>query len=237
VCGNRTGTIKETDLVCEQQFKNPYEESKYFAETYIHKFPELNTTIFRPGVIVGRHKDGHAAFFEGFYRPIRAIIAAHSFAEQKLKLPRREKLESALHLPILKLPIRMYGDPESELALTPVDWTASTIAELIEHPENKTYHIVPNKSLTLKLVLEAICEVLSIQGYHVGAGPTRNPLDMFYNRMIRDFRPYLQNQPTFETSVGHTCPVLDKEFIKKIVAYWRMNEINQQEVTEYAKQR
>lgn len=225
ISGDYTGTFKESDYDLGQVFKNPYEQSKFNAEGIVRNHNLLDVTVFRPGILVGRYEDGHSTLFEGFYRPMRAIVAAHDFAERRLKLPRREVLESALHLPVLHLPIRIYGAPESTIALTPVDFAASSIASLISSGcESRTYHIVPDKLPELHTIAEAICEVLGIEGYHVNLKHTRNPLDAFYNRLLRDFLPYLHDHPSFQTSVGASCPSVDKEYIKRLIAYWRVHD-------------
>lgn len=228
ICGDHKDNFAESDFSVGQSFKNSYEESKYNAEGFVRNHPVRDVQIFRPGILVGRHSDGHAALFEGFYRPLKAIVAAHVFAEQKLGLPPREWLEDTLHLPPLTLPIRIYGDPNSTLALTPVDWATDVIADAITNAKpydsGRVYHVVPSSLPTMNEIAESVCESLAIRGLHVMPEHTHNPLDMFYNRLIRDFRPYLHDQPVFQTSVGQSCPPVDRVFIKRIVAYWREHD-------------
>mgnify|MGYP001561259211 CR=1 FL=1 len=224
VCGTEVKNLKEEKLPPITVFRNRYEESKYRAENYVYG-SKLDYTVFRPGILVGRYSDGRSKFFQGFYRPIKAIVAAHSFAEQKLKFPRREVLESKLHLPTLHLPMRLYGDPNSTLALTPVDFAAEAIAKRLDDSSiGKIYNVVPDRLPTLLEVTDSVSEVLGIKGYHPNMERTVNPLDMFYNRMVRDFHPYLHDHPTIETSIGHECPKVDKGYLMRIVAYWRAHD-------------
>lgn len=226
VCGDRNGTFSESQLGVHQRFKNNYEQSKFFAESLLRRVTRLDVTVFRPGILVGGYSDGKTTLFEGFYRPLKAMVLAHVFAERRLKLPKREIVERVLHLPNLRLPIRLYGDPESLLSLTPVDWAADEIARLIDISElQRTYHIVSDRMPTLALIAESINEALSLRGFHVNPSHTRNPLDMFYNRLMNDFHSYLQNQPKFETSVGHRCPPIDREYLKRVIVYWRSNDM------------
>ena len=219
VSGDIDDSFKEDDLDRGQMPKNPYELTKLAAET-IARRSAMDLTVLRPGILIGRYSDGQAAMFEGFYRPIRAIALTHRFAEQKLYLPRRETLEQRLRLPPLHLPVRIYGDPNSRLALTPVDWAAETMVGLVDAAPG-TYHVVPDQPPTMREVGNAINQAFNVKGVHVGLGPTRNPLDIFYNRMIRDFHPYLKAQPAFDTSVGKGCPPVDESYIERAIRYWR----------------
>jgi len=223
VAGDESRIFNEEDLGVGQWLKNPYEASKVAAEGHVRS-SGVDATIFRPGILVGRHSDGHAAFFEGFYRPYKALVATHRMAEKTLSLPPREEFERRFSLPSLHLPIRVYGDPDCAVALTPVDWAAETMAKLIDEGDLRTYHIVPAELPQLRIMADAANHALGLTGFHVGPGPTRNPLDMFYNRLIRDFHPYLQNQPIFGTTVGADCPPVDAEYMERVVRYWREHD-------------
>ncbi|MDP2660657.1 MAG: SDR family oxidoreductase [Dehalococcoidia bacterium] len=233
VCGDHRGVWREEHYNEGQGFKNRYESSKYAAESLVRHHPLLRTTILRSGILVGRYQDGSSAFFEGFYRPVRAIVYAHRFAEQKLGLPPREELEHAMHLPRLSIPVRIWGQAESTLALTPVDWAADQVIKVVGKElgrESKTtpvYHVAPDRLPTMANITRGTNAGLGIGGWN--AGPhTRNPLDLFYNRLIRDYLPYTKDQPDFETSLGHTCPVVDEEFIARCVRYWRTHGSREQ---------
>lgn len=226
VAGRHQGIFSEDNFDVGQTFKNPYEESKYQAELFLRSNPLLNITIFRPGILIGRYEDGKSSTFQGFYRPLRAIYATHAFAERSLGFPKREILESRIGLPPLTLPVRIYGEEDSTLALTPVDWAADTMLELIEdsNPLKQCYHLCPSVLPTNRQISSSVCEALHIQGLHTGPGPTRNPLDLFYNRLIKDFSEYLHSQPVFETSVGQTCPPVNTSYLTRVITYWRDND-------------
>lgn len=227
VVGDHQGEFTETDFDLGQKPHNKYEESKLAAEGVVRNHPYLRTTIFRLGILVGRYDDGMSAFFEGFYRPVRAVVYAHRFAEKKLHFPPREEFEEALFLPRLNLPVRIFGQPESTLALTPVDWAAEQIARIVTESaerashETETYHVCPDVLPTMADVCAGINQGLGIRGYHVGPKTRRNPVHMFYNHLIRDFSPYIHDQPDFKTSLGHTCPRVDVAFLERCVRYWR----------------
>lgn len=217
-CGTVRGTWAEDDFAVGQGFKNHYESSKYTAEEIARK---VSATIFRPGILIGRYDDGFSPFFSGFYRPIRAVTLTHRFAEKRLHLPPREQMEHTLGLPKLTIPLRIYGEPQSALALTPVDWAAETMADLIHKEAEGCFHIVPSAPPRMDDIVMAVNEALSVGGFHVGSSPTRNPLDMFYNRLIKPYHPYLKEQPHFQTSLGDTCRPVDRDYLCRVIKYWR----------------
>lgn len=235
VAGYWQGEFGEDDLPRpdpgggRQMHRNPYEHSKWWNEWCLHHglddFAGLEWTVLRLGILVGAWGDGRATLFEGFYRPLRAIIACHRFAEETLHLPRRRALEECLHLPQLTLPIQIHGDPDSTLALTPVDWAAQVVVAGVERGSpGATYNVVPQVVPTNRAILDAVQEALSLRGMEFSRERRRAPLDLLYNRLIRDFLPYLREQPRFLTSIGHTCPPVDQEYLVRVINYWRIHD-------------
>jgi len=225
VCGNYRGKWDENDLNRGQKFKNPYEESKYEGEQLIHTLPSnFSKTVFRPSIIVGNSHNGESTSFDGFYRPVRAIARIMKLVEKDLKLPPRERSEEILHLPRLHVPLTIMGDPDSTLNLVPIDWVADKIVENLD--KVGTFHLTNPSPPTNREVVETINQVLGITGPHFekeGDYRNRGPQDTIYQRMIRDFSPYLQYEPKFNSSVNSEL-LLTKaniEFIIKIIRYWR----------------
>ena len=221
VCGDHKGLFTERDLNVKQGFKNLYEESKYEAERSLRANPDLQLTVFRPGILIGRYSDGHAASFGGFYRPLGAIIACHRFFERDLGFPPRERFEDALHIPRLNLPIKITGDPNSLTALTPIDWAAKSIVENLNPGSiGRTFHLVPQRQPRMRELVLAIRSALNISGIEVVEHARKDPLSLMYNRLVRDFTPYTRSQPTFTTSLGN-CPFVNQSYLERVVAYWR----------------
>ena len=221
VSGDHTGIYTEGDFDVGQGFRNSYEESKFQAEKAVRE-SGLDYTIFRPGILVGRHRDGYTKSFNGFYQPVHAIVACHEFAENKLKFPPRHKFEDAFGLPRLHLPIKIHGDPDSTLALVPTDYAASFIARVIAFKKPATYHIASSAPRN-EVIVAAVRDALMFTGVEFSKTPSHGPLDSLYNRMVRDFTPYLANAPIFSDYPGYPCPPVDYDFIKRIVTFWREN--------------
>ena len=233
VCGDFKGEWTEQDFYRGQKFKNPYEESKFWGESYVREssrnllgvFSPLKVTIFRPGVIMGSSVDGKATAFEGFYAPIRAMVKVMNLFERKLGFPKRERLEELFHLPKLHLPIAIKGDPNSTLNIVPVDWVAQKIVDLM--CEEGTFHLTNPQPPTNSQVCEAICEALGITGPHLDRrARLLQPHDKIYNRLVKDFSPYLWNEPRFASSVNSSFTLTGdyKGYIIKAVNYWRRME-------------
>ena len=226
-CGDFKGSWGEHDFYRGQSFHNPYEESKLKGEVYVREVSNfLNTIIIRPGIIVGRSDNGCSSSFEGFYKPVKAIARVMMLMEKRLKLPKREMMESTLRLPKLHLPLAIKGNPDSTLNLVPVDWVVDRIISLI-YSDSGTYHLTDPLPLTNREICEGINEALGITGPHFDKeARLLQPHDRIYNKMVKDFLPYLQNEPKFISSVDSSLLVTKdkKRGIVNMVKYWREHE-------------
>jgi len=74
VAGMHRGRFTEDDLMVGQRFRNPYEQSKFEAETLIASWRErLPITVVRPSIIVGDRHSGWTAAFNVLYWPLHAL--------------------------------------------------------------------------------------------------------------------------------------------------------------------
>ena len=238
VCGDCSGQWTESCYNQGQEFRNHYERSKFLAEGYLREAARgfagidepLAVTIFRPSIIVGRASDGQATTFEGFYKPVWAMARAMALVESRL--PPREVMEAKLHLPPLRVPLSIHGDPRGTLNLVPVDWVAAKMVTAVgvdqsaagSRPvgvnQSLTYHLVNPHPLTNAQVCAAMAKALGMRGPHFSLTPPKDPLSKLYNRLIRPFFPYLQGEPTFASSVSDDCPG-GVELVETVVRYWR----------------
>jgi len=230
VCGDFKGTWREDHFSEGQHFKNPYESSKFWGESYVREFargfagfhPPIKVTIFRPGIIVGRSTDGKASTFGGFYKPVEAIARVMWLMEKKLRLPPREVAERWLHLPGLRVPLALKGDPDSTLNLVPVDWVAQKVVDLLGR--EGTFHLTNPHPLTNSTIISGINEALGISGPHFDShARLLQPHDRLWARMTKDFFPYMQYEPTFQSTVNRSLSLtrINRGFIIKTVGYWR----------------
>jgi len=74
VAGEHTGCFSEDELDVGQRFRNPYEQSKFEAETLVARSRgRLPITVLRPSIIVGERDSGWTASFNVLYWPLRAF--------------------------------------------------------------------------------------------------------------------------------------------------------------------
>ncbi|MDO9357097.1 MAG: SDR family oxidoreductase [Solirubrobacteraceae bacterium] len=68
VAGKRKGKVLESELDEGQEFKNHYESTKFAAETLVRaSMPDVPTTVYRPGIVVGDSRTGDTQKFDGPY--------------------------------------------------------------------------------------------------------------------------------------------------------------------------
>ena len=77
VAGTHTGRFTEDDLYVGQDFRNPYERSKFEAELVVRERGDsLPTQVVRPSIVVGDSRTGWTPAFNVLYWPLRAFAAA-----------------------------------------------------------------------------------------------------------------------------------------------------------------
>jgi thioester reductase-like protein len=119
VAGDRTGRIREEELLAGQRFLNSYERSKCEAEALLRKRrASVPVTVFRPSIIVGDSMDGHTCNFAAICFPLQLIARGR----------------------VNTIP----GRPDTPLDLVPVDYVAECVTRLTREPRpgNITYHVV-----------------------------------------------------------------------------------------------
>jgi len=122
VAGEHRGVFAEADLDVGQSFRNPYEQSKFEAETLVRaQRDRLPVTVVRPSIIVGDSASGWTASFNVLYWPLRAL--------------------SRGAYPIL--PARR----SAPVDVVPVDYVADAIGALHRLPsaEGQTFHLTASE--------------------------------------------------------------------------------------------
>jgi thioester reductase-like protein len=74
VAGEYAGCFSEDDLDVGQRFRNPYEQTKFEAESLVtRRRGALPVTVVRPSIVVGERETGWTAAFNVLYWPLRAF--------------------------------------------------------------------------------------------------------------------------------------------------------------------
>jgi len=121
VCGERSGTIAESELDVGQRLGNNYEESKLRAETLVRKANAdgLPVAVVRPSIVVGAARTGVVRDFKNIY-----VV---------LKLTTQGRVRS------------IPGHFDAMLDLVPVDHVADVVAATVDRfaeAEGRTFHAV-----------------------------------------------------------------------------------------------
>lgn len=240
VAGQRTGVVYEGELDKGQTFNNPYEESKFKAEQLVREYQEkysINTTIYRPAIIVGDSRTGRTSSFAGFYGLIRNLCTLiELFKEDINKGGRRARAAGVLFKSdVLYLPLRVPGLISKTLNLVPIDYVVNVIIRILKKDDayNKTYHIINPIPPTIGYIQRAVNSTLKIDGVRIvdlkefQINPM-TPWERFFSKSIKTYAPYLENQePIFSANntqyilngTSIRCNFISVGLISKLILY------------------
>lgn len=244
VCGDRKGKVFENELDCGQKFKNTYEKSKYEAEKLVKEYGKkynLQTTIYRPSIVLGDSKTGFTSNFMGYYYIARVLFLLKMKFSNELKRNPDKYAASGISLinEKLSLPVRIPCSNSSTINLINVDHLAEQIVTIAQSQESngKVFHIVnPNPPVSRSLC-ENTLNILGIEGCRfvnlpeyselelVGKVITQIERDIY--RSCKSYIPYMLNEPIFDNSnVRHLLgsaykppPTITQDLLKIILSY------------------
>lgn len=127
VAGTHVGQFREDQLEVGQDFRNPYERSKFEAERLVRSHGDrLPIQVFRPSIIVGERRTGWTAAFNVLYAPLKAFSrGAYPVVPARRSAP---------------------------VDVVPVDYVADAVFELASRPVQRggdeTYHLVAGPRAT-----------------------------------------------------------------------------------------
>ncbi|MEI5908827.1 SDR family oxidoreductase [Bacillus spongiae] len=172
----------------DNEFNNPYEESKAKAEHLVFSYQEkMDVSIFRPAIIVGDSKNGEADSQFTLYGFMRALDVF------KRKVARRQR-EARTY--------RLIAEQNGTSNLVPVDYVADILSLAPEKArKNQIYHITnPNPPLNSRL-LDMLKTTLQFSNLDVVEDSQLVELDaeeVKLNGLIEVFKTYLSRDITFE---------------------------------------
>jgi thioester reductase-like protein len=123
VAGAHRGDFGEDDLDVGQDFRNPYERSKFEAERLLRqRAGELPLQVLRPSIVVGDSRTGYTPSFNVLYPPLRALANGAMPA-----LPARRR---------------------APVDVVPVDYVADAVDQLAREGPDGTFHLVAGRNAT-----------------------------------------------------------------------------------------
>jgi nucleoside-diphosphate-sugar epimerase len=204
--------LDERSLSIGQRFRNPYEESKFIAETMVRawtlKREERRFTIFRPSILVGC-EDGTTSTFDGHYGYFHPIYRA----AEVLRNRRGDGLPPDIHveengtvnIPLLVVMADKRGN------YVPINWVADMITAAVGRPaRNETYHLIHHDPVGLRDALRWSLQYLKVEGIAVcdtqdekeaamkAQGPLLRRLQRQLNVVHDGYLPYCTTEPRFQ---------------------------------------
>lgn len=219
VCGNRTGTILESELNCGQEFRNDYERSKFMAEQLVQDADGFaSKTIYRPAVITADSKTGYTTTYHGLHLYLRLM---------SMLVPQVEPDENGVRHTKVRAP--MTGDEQRNVVT--VDWVSQVIARLFQDKKahGSTFHLSPKTKLTPRALIEACYKYFNSTGVEFcgrdTGQETLNDFEKSFMTNIGIYNSYDRCDPAFDTQnlrrhAGDIeCPVIDEATIHRFLQF------------------
>jgi nucleoside-diphosphate-sugar epimerase len=220
VCGNRPGTILESELEHGFGFRNDYENSKYEAEKFVRSASFLESlTVYRPAVIVGDSRTGYTTSYHNLY----------SYFQFAWMLRQYTNLQEDGRWCV---PVRLNLTGNEGRNLIPVDWVSAVTTHLVLNPDHhgRTYHLTPLEPVTAREIEDAMCSHFGYYGPRfvgpdgLGDGDLNEVEERFYEYVDR-YTPYWNKEPVFDctntrTAAPHLpCPRIDIPCLHRLMDF------------------
>ncbi|MDP3785412.1 MAG: SDR family oxidoreductase [bacterium] len=222
IFGDFRKTAGEEDCWVGQEFRNPYEESKFKAEKLVEEYTRrcgFATTVYRPSIVVGDSRTGQALRFFGYYGYMKGFEILRRWVIRNLNHKDGYRKEGIFQDKngVLHLPIRLWGVPQATVNLVCVDYLVDVIFKLAANPLSigKTFHVVNPEPPRFGWLLETGLKVLKVSGVRVldashleGQSlkeikaivirtPIIDELEKKVNQLIMSYIDYVEGEPIF----------------------------------------
>ncbi|MCD5324263.1 MULTISPECIES: SDR family NAD(P)-dependent oxidoreductase [Pontibacillus] len=173
----------------DQEFVNPYEESKCHAEHLVWAYKDtLDVNIFRPSIIIGDSKTGEADTSFALYGVIRGLEIL------KKRTDRKQELQDKVY--------KFLCTEETSQNFIPVDYVLDVLtAALATHEPNRIYHITNPNPPTNRLLFDMVKEKLDFPNIEMVPSDYAGELskeEQKFNEPMKVFRPYWNKKLTFD---------------------------------------
>ncbi|MEV4640570.1 SDR family oxidoreductase [Actinoplanes sp. NPDC049548] len=186
VCGERDGTILESELDTGQRFGNLYEESKFTAEQLVRKAAAdgLPAVTVRPSVVVGATRTGVTRDFKNIYVVLKLLSQGRVGA-----IP---------------------GFFDATIDLVPVDHVAALITAAVvdfDRARDRTLHAV-GAAVRMRHISDVLAEYPSFHVPRYLAPATFDPEDLperersYWNRVLSLYESYFRRRQYFDDSAA-----------------------------------
>ena len=207
VAGERTGVVREDELLLTEGFRNGYERSKAIAETEVRDAGasgRIRFLIVRPSIIVGDSRSGYMCPNHHFFDLIFRLLAIRQMIRNKTDDGR----------------FRIPGDPHATKNFIPVDYVAVLISLLLETEAawGKVFHLTDPAPIPLErlnLYVRTALDWPDLVWCPKAEIEELSPLERRFFRSIQIYEKYFWQEPSFDQSqlksvLGANLPVSDQ---------------------------
>jgi thioester reductase-like protein len=218
VCGKRSGTVFEDEGDVGQDFHNPYERVKLTAETLMRTAGErwdIDVRIFRPSAVVGPAPDTAGG------QPSNLFFIFIRMMQGLTQLSHRFKVR-----------LRIEAAPTARFNIVPVEYVASALVALAEHPDGvgQTFHLVVSDAPAQETMLAMIADYFDLPGLSI-VDACRTPLtkpsalERQVARLQAPYRDYFTQDVHFDDRaarqlldpLGLPRPRLDSQEVRRLI--------------------
>ncbi|WP_456279068.1 SDR family NAD(P)-dependent oxidoreductase [Bacillus sp. AK128] len=206
----------ETLHPVDNQFINPYEESKCHAEHLVFEYQKnFNISIFRPSIIIGDSKTGEAETSFALYGVIKSLELL------KRKLDRKKELQNRS--------FKFLCNQDTAQNLVPVDYVVDVLTAALAYAKGNTiYHITNSNPPSNKVMFELLREHFNIPNiemvpmdYTGELSPEEQsfnkPMSVFYDYWGKNLQFNDTNTRELLAAAGIKELVLDREMLIRII--------------------
>ena len=194
VCGQRTGTILESDLDCNQTFRNEYEHSKMLAEHRVRSaIAPSQLVVLRPAIIVGDSVNGASRQFHSIYR-FAQFTSLLANAAPKDADGRWEHN------------VRLTVPGYKSLNLVAVDWVSAASVAIMQRfdfrNEVNTFHLTPAVPTLLSEIEAALQQCFNYTGVRfvdqIEDLSDSSDSEKFFYSYVSKYLEYWRDDPVFD---------------------------------------
>jgi len=208
VAGTSDAVWQEDDLDCGQGFRNPYEKSKFTAESYLHEMHAEDApriAIYRPSIVVGGQAVGEGGSTSTVYTFLKTLHFLRECCKRDIEGGRRRlaSLGVSLRGGNTHVPMRVAGDPQARINLVSINQLIDAIVPRIGQllPQCQTHHVI-GQDFDLGAVRDQFCAGMAVGGIRyvsdqVFEKQPRNTLEERFYRATRVYHPYMHAAPRF----------------------------------------
>jgi thioester reductase-like protein len=207
VAGERTGVVREDELLMTEGFRNGYERSKAIAENEVRDAAasgRIRFLIVRPSIIVGDSRSGYMCPNHHFFDLIFRLLTIRRMIRDKTDDGR----------------FRIPGDPNATKNFIPVDYVAKLISLLLETDTawGKAFHLTdpaPIRLEMLNLYVRTALDWPDLVWCPKEDIKELSPLERRFFRSIKIYEKYFWQEAFFDQSqlksvLGVRLPVFDQ---------------------------